>query len=347
MLSEADIQQFRRDLLAWFDGSQRDLPWRRTRDPYSIWISEIMLQQTRVTAVLPFYERFLGRFPDFRRLAAAPESELLACWAGLGYYHRARNLQKAAIRMRELDGFPDTYDEIRKLPGTGDYTAAAVASIAFDLPRAAVDGNVLRVASRIFDDGTSTSTASGRKHFRALATLLLDTSRPGAFNQAMMELGATVCLPRKPQCLICPVEQFCEACRNGTQEQRPVRAAGIKSVEEDRVVFWIAEAGKILAWQRPPQSKLMAGFWELPERAQLPSASVGRTLGMFQHGITFHSYRFEVQEAAAPADLGPCEWVSIDALASMPLSTVMRKAKRIADRTRKPVATARSSTASV
>ena len=344
---ETDLQQLRCDLLTWFDASQRDLPWRRTRDPYAILVSEIMLQQTRVAAVLPFYGRFLSRFPDFLKLAEAPESELLACWAGLGYYHRARNLQRAAMHMRERGAFPDTYVEIRKLPGVGDYTAAAVASIAFDLPHAALDGNVLRVVSRVFDDAIETDTAAGRKHFGALAALLLDTSRPGAFNQAMMELGATVCFPKKPQCLVCPIVERCEARRKGTQELRPVKAAAVKNIEEDRVVFWIVEAGKVLAWQRPPQSKLMAGFWELPERTQIPAASVGRTLGAFRHGITFHSYRFEVRAAAAPLDLGPCEWVSMDELSSLPLSTVMRKAKRLADRGRKPAGTLRSVTASV
>jgi A/G-specific adenine glycosylase len=347
MLLESDIRQLRRDLLTWFDAHQRDLPWRRTRDPYAIWVSEIMLQQTRVAAVLPFYARFLSRFPDFLKLADASESELLAHWAGLGYYHRARNMQKAAIRMRDHGAFPNTYVEIRKLPGIGEYTAAAVASIAFDLPHAAVDGNALRVVSRIFDDGRATDATAGRKHFGALAARLLDTSRLGAFNQAMMELGATVCFPKKPQCLVCPIGQCCEARREGTQELRPVKAAAVKNVEDERVVFWIAEAGKVLAWQRPPQSKLMAGFWELPERPQLPAASVGRTLGAFRHGITFHSYRFEVREAAPPSNLGPCEWVSMDALSSLPLSTVMRKAKRVADRGQKPGATLRSVTASV
>lgn len=347
MALETDIRQLRCDLLTWFDANQRDLPWRRTRDPYAIWISEIMLQQTRVAAVLPFYARFLSRFPNFLKLAEASESDLLACWAGLGYYHRARNLRKAAMHMRERSGFPDSYLEIRKLPGIGDYTAAAVASIAFDLPHAAVDGNVLRVVSRIFDDAVETDTAAGRKHFGALAARLLDTSQPGAFNQAMMELGATVCFPKKPQCLVCPVGQHCAARRMGTQEQRPVKGAAVKNIEEERVVFWIAETGKVLAWRRPPHAKLMAGFWELPERTQLPAVSVGRTLGAFRHGITFHRYRFEVHEAAAPLDLGPCEWVSMDTLSSLPLSTVMRKAKRVADRGRQLDGTLRSVTASV
>lgn len=347
MLSEEEIRQLRRDLLDWFDKHRRDLPWRRTRDPYAIWVSEIMLQQTRVAAVVPFYERFLNRFPTFESLSEASESDLLACWAGLGYYYRARNLQKAAIQMRERGAFPATYDELLAMPGIGEYTAAAVASIAFDLPRAAVDGNVLRVASRIFDDPADTGSAAGRKHLSTLADKLFDRSRPGAFNQAMMELGATVCLPKKPQCLICAVAQVCASRKSGTQEQRPVKMTGVRNVQEERMVFWIAEAGRVLAWRRPVQSKLMPGFWELPERTELPAASVGRRLGAFRHGITFHSYRFEVHEAAAPRDVGPCEWVAMDALATMPVSTVFRKARRVAEASRKEKATARSSTASV
>ncbi len=347
MPSEEEIQQLRRDLLDWFDKYQRDLPWRRTRDPYAIWISEVMLQQTRVAAASPFYERFLNRFPNYQALAGASESELLACWAGLGYYYRARNLQKAAIQIRERGAFPRTYDEIRTLPGIGGYTAAAVASIAFDLPHPAVDGNVLRVASRVFDDGTDVGSAAGRRHFGVLADRMLDRSRPGAFNQAMMELGATVCLPRKPQCLVCAIAQVCASRRSGRQEERPVKTTGVKSAQEERVVFWIAEAGRVLAWRRPAESRLMPGFWELPERAELPAASVGRRLGAFRHGITFHNYRFEVHEAVAPCDIGPCEWVAMDALATMPVSTVMKKAKRVADKSRKQNATPRSTTASV
>jgi A/G-specific adenine glycosylase len=346
-LSDGQIEQFRQDLLAWFDTHQRDLPWRRTRDPYAIWISEIMLQQTRVNAVLPYYERFLARFPNFEALADAPEVDLLACWAGLGYYHRARNLQRAALQMRDSGAFPNTYSEIRALPGIGDYTAAAVASIAFDLEHAAVDGNVLRVISRIFDDRANIGAPAGRKHFGKLAGKILDRSRPGTFNQAMMELGATVCLPRKPQCLICPVAQICASRKNGSQDQRPVRMAAVKTVDEERVVFWIAEAGRLLLWQRPASSRLMPGFWELPESTELPAARVGRSLGAFRHGITFHNYRFDVREAAAPKNIGPCKWVAMDVLGTMPVSTVTKKAKRVVEKRERRDATPRSSTASV
>jgi A/G-specific adenine glycosylase len=324
-----EIEAFRRDLLSWYAKQKRDLPWRRTRDPYAIWISEIMLQQTRVAAVIPYYERFLERFPNFNVLAEAPESEPLAQWAGLGYYHRARNLQKAAQAIRAAGRFPETYVEIRALPGIGDYTAAAIASISFNLPHAVLDGNVFRVLSRVFDDDTNIASGTARKHFSELADSLLDRKRPGAFNQSMMELGATVCLPNNPQCLLCPVSGFCMARRNGRQDVLPVKIVPQKSVQETRILFWIEDEGNLLAWQRPMISRFMPGFWELPEREQLPQACAGAQIGSFRHGITFHNYRFEIVQAAVPAQLGPCEWVSLDALESMPVSTVLRKAKHV------------------
>src|SRR6266516_234894 len=189
----ADEREFRKALLSWYAGAKRVLPWRETRDPYRIWISEVMLQQTRVAAVIPYYERFLARFPDLATLAAAPEQELLAAWGGLGYYSRARNLQRAAQQMRGR--FPSDYESIRALVGVGDYTAAAVASIAFGLPYAVVDGNVLRVLSRVTNDASDIGSLKTKKRMQALADTLLAQSDPGLYNQALMELGATVCLP--------------------------------------------------------------------------------------------------------------------------------------------------------
>jgi A/G-specific adenine glycosylase len=322
---------FRERLLTWFSSHRRDLPWRRTRDPYRIWVSEIMLQQTRVAAAIPYFERFLTRFPDIAALAEAPEADLLAAWAGLGYYYRARNLQKAARLMQAAGGFPASYDAIRQLPGVGDYTAAAVASIAFDLPHAAVDGNVLRVVSRIFDDPENIASTAGRKHFAILAETLLDHTQAGAFNQAMMELGATVCLPRNPQCLLCPVAECCGARANGSQDELPVKLVNVQNVEEERAVFWIAEGDRLLVWQRPAESRLMPGFWELPEAMHLPLATPGRKLGSFRHSITFHSYRFEVLEAAAPSATAECRWMALSELERAPVSTIFRKAKRLAE----------------
>src|SRR5690242_20476914 len=329
-----EINQFRADLLRWFAAHQRALPWRETRDPYRIWVSEIMLQQTRVAAVIPYYRRFLERFPDFHALARAPEPELLAHWAGLGYYYRARNLQQAARHMAECGSFPPTYDEIRALPGVGDYTAAAVAGIAYDLPQAAVDGNVLRVLSRVLEERTNIASGVGRRRFAALAQAMLDTNQPGAFNQAMMELGATICLPKNPHCLLCPVAKLCRARAKGIENELPVKAVRTATVSEHRTVFWIEEDDKLLLWQRPPSERLMPGFWELPEAIHLPDTAPGVKLGSFRHGITFHSYFFEVREARAPEDIGACRWVALNRLASIPVSTILKKAQRNARRAR-------------
>ncbi len=336
MLSDPEIKEFRNQLLAWFHTHKRDLPWRRTRDPYAIWISEIMLQQTRVAAVIPYYERFLERFPDFNALADAPEPELLSYWAGLGYYYRARNMKLAASLMRDAGHFPTTHEGIRQLPGVGDYTAAAIASISFDLPHAAVDGNVFRVLSRIFDDSTDIAGSGARRHFSLLAHGVLDAQQPGAFNQAMMELGATLCLPKNPQCLLCPVSSVCEARRKGREKDLPVKIAAQRSAREERVLFWIERSGKVLAWQRPPESRLMPGFWELPERDQLPEAATGRKLGSFRHGITFHTYLFDVVEAPIPSDVGRCEWMAIEELPAIAASTILKKASRLAAKFRGP-----------
>ncbi|MBV9678844.1 MAG: A/G-specific adenine glycosylase [Acidobacteriaceae bacterium] len=326
MLSRQEIQKFQNSLLRWYSVHQRDLPWRRTRDPYAIWISEIMLQQTRVAAVIPYYERFLQKFPDFRALAAAPEQELLAYWAGLGYYYRARHMQKAAQKIAGKGAFPNSYDEIRSLPGIGEYTAAAVASIGFNLPHAVVDGNVYRVLSRIFNDSTNIASSRARKHFASLAETVLDRRQPGTYNQALMELGATVCLPKKPQCLLCPVASVCRARAQGTQDTLPVKIKPQKSVGEERTLFLVEQGDSILLWQRPADSRLMPGFWELPERAHLPEAVPCRLVGSFRHGITFHDYRFELREATVDGDVGDCRWVAKTELPCLPLSTIVRKA---------------------
>lgn len=346
MLSSTELKRLRRDLLDWFVVDRRDLPWRRTRDPYAIWISEIMLQQTRVSAVIPYYERFLARFPSFHALAEAPESELLTAWAGLGYYYRARNLQKAARLMCDAGSFPATYEGIRLLPGVGDYTAAAVASIGFNLPHAVLDGNAFRVLSRLFDDATNIASGSGRKHFAALAQRLLDPEQPGSFNQAVMELGATICLPTNPQCLLCPVSSLCEGRQNGHQSELPVKIIEHKSVREKRAVFWIESEDKLLAWQRPLTSRLMPGFWELPEDMQFQDIVRGRQLGSFRHGITFHNYEFELYEANAPGDLGPCQWIPFNELEDLPVSTILRKAKRVVERSQNSPETTRRGTTS-
>ncbi|MGI9074492.1 MAG: A/G-specific adenine glycosylase [Bryobacteraceae bacterium] len=334
MFRSDEIDRFRTQLLAWFGRHRRDLPWRRTSDPYAIWVSEIMLQQTRVATAISYYERFLTRFPDFQSLADASESDLLAQWAGLGYYYRARNLQKAARLMRDAGGFPATIEHLRGLPGIGDYTAAAVASISFNLPHAVLDGNVFRVLSRVVDDPTDIASSTARKHFSAAANRLLDRDQPGAFNQAMMELGATICLPKNPQCLICPVLDLCQARHRGRENDLPVKRKRQESAQEQRILFWIERDGKLLVWQRPSTSRLMPGFWELPEWAQLPRVTAGRKLGSFRHTITFHKYLFEVLEVETDTlePSGECQWMPIRELDSRPISTILRKARRVVEK---------------
>jgi A/G-specific adenine glycosylase len=223
MFTHSEVQVFRKQLLAWFRQFQRDLPWRRTKDPYHIWISEIMLQQTRVAAVIPYYERFLARFPDMRALAEAPQEDVLRLWSGLGYYSRARNLQKAAQQIVALHGgeFPNEEKAAMALSGIGPYTGAAILSIAFGAKHAVLDGNVARVLARL---GAIRGVLRESQRWQSLQTTaqeLLDPKVPGDWNQAMMELGAMVCTPRAPQCLLCPVAKFCRARQSGDPESFP------------------------------------------------------------------------------------------------------------------------------
>ncbi len=222
-LSGSALAKFRKQLLAWFARHKRDLPWRRTRNPYHIWLSEIMLQQTRVAAVVPYYQRFLQRFPDVQTLARAPEQEVLRLWAGLGYYSRARNLQKAARQIAAEHGgqFPRTREEALALAGIGNYTAAAILSIAYGEKLAVLDGNVARVLARLGAIRGDLRKAGRWSNLQKAAGALLDPATPGDWNQAMMELGATVCTPRAPRCLLCPVGEFCEGRKLGLAEALP------------------------------------------------------------------------------------------------------------------------------
>jgi A/G-specific adenine glycosylase len=285
-----------------------------------------MLQQTRVAAVLPYYERFLERFPDVGSLAAAPESNLLAAWSGLGYYSRARNLQKAARSIMEQGAFPASYVGIRALAGVGDYTAAAIASIAFGLPHAVVDGNVLRVLARLSNDGGDIGSSSVKARLTALANELLDVSAPGEHNQAVMELGATVCLPKRPQCLLCPVAGFCEARTQDRAAQLPIKLRRSEPVFIEKSLLKIERGTSVLMWQRPAESVRMPGFWELPESTQLPRARVIETIGKFRHTITHHNFRFTVLRAEIRRLNKGFEWIEGSSMDSLPVSTITRKA---------------------
>ena len=274
-------------LLTWYDIHKRVLPWRGIRDPYRIWVSEIMLQQTRVQAVLEYYARFMAELPDVYALAAAGEERLFKLWEGLGYYSRARNLHRAAqVLVNDCGGeFPHTREELLRLPGVGDYTASAIVSIAFGEPEPAVDGNLLRVAARVGGIAEDIMDARVRKRFRAMLTESIDCERPGEWNQAMMDLGATVCLPNgAPLCEKCPARAFCAAYQNGMTDVLPVRAAKKPRRVEERTVFLLVRDGR-LALRKRPAKGLLAGLWELPNvPGNLDEAGAAITLA--QWGLT-------------------------------------------------------------
>jgi A/G-specific adenine glycosylase len=317
-------------LISWYRSGHRDLPWRRTTDPYHIWVSEIMLQQTRAQAVIPYYERFLARFPSVEALAAAREEDVLAVWSGLGYYSRARNLRRAAQAIVDRGGFPRDYEGLWALPGIGDYTAAAIASIAFARPHAVLDGNVLRVVARVANDASDISSARTRERFRAVAQSWLDRRQPGIFNQALMELGATVCLPKNPLCLLCPLAARCSAQAAGTAAELPVKLRATVPVRIEGVLLVVRKGEQVLLRRRDADASRMAGFWDLPVPDDLPSARVGDSLGRIRHTITHHHYTFDVRVATARAPADPFRWFSVKQFCNIPLSTTARKALKLA-----------------
>lgn len=272
-----DVQQplndFTPALLKWFDAYGRELPWRQTRDPYAVWLSEIILQQTRVEQGLPYWERFMQRWPTAEALARASEDEVLRQWQGLGYYSRARNLHFAAGQIVEMGGFPQTIEGIRSLKGVGDYTAAAIGSIAFDLPVAVVDGNVYRVLARHFGIDTPINTTEGKKEFTALAQSLLPPKEASRFNQAMMDFGATQCTPQSPRCLLCPLQDGCVALREGRVGQLPVKLKTLK-VKERRLTYIYIRCQGQTAIRRRPAGDIWQGLYEPWLTDNVPSGAV-------------------------------------------------------------------------
>jgi A/G-specific adenine glycosylase len=319
-----------RRLLEWYARTRRDLPWRRTRDPWRVLVSEVMLQQTRVAAVIPYYERFLERFPTPASLAAAPEEELLALWSGLGYYGRARNLKRAAEAIAARGGYPQTAEEWRALPGVGEYTAAAVASICFHEPRAVLDGNVIRVMARLSLEHGDVSSAAVRLRLKELAQKMLDPRRPGDFNQALMELGATVCLPRRPKCLLCPLSGHCRARAEGLAGQLPVRARRQETVKVELDLALIVHRGRVLLRRRADGEGRLAGFWELPEAGAVAEAGARELAGTFRHSITRHAYTVRVWRLRAGRAAAGTQWMPLEALDCLPLSSMTRKALDVA-----------------
>ncbi len=344
--AELREQMFRGQLLAWYDAHARDLPWRQSHDPYRVWLSEIMLQQTRVAAVIAHYHEFLRRFPTIGKLARAREASVLAAWSGLGYYRRARMLHVAAkVVVRDRGGkFPETAEGLRELPGVGRYTAAATASIAFGETVAVVDGNVERVLQRF----------SGRhlagEEFWLAAEALLDQHRPGDFNQAMMELGATVCTPRAPACLTCPVVELC-----ATRGELEGSAKTSRQKKKELHYALAYRDGAVFLVQRARDARLMAGMWELPEvneggpGAKAQSNGAGRIAALkalhhptaktgdrtdacltLRHSITVTDYTVRVWRVAAVEQDGG-EWVAVDRLPRVALTGLARKILRKAE----------------
>lgn len=264
-----DTKRITELLLTWYATHFRALPWRIDATPYHVWISEIMLQQTRIEAVIPYYHRFITALPDVQTLAEVNTESLLKLWEGLGYYSRARNLQKAAQKMveRYAGALPADYDALRSLPGIGDYTAGAIASIAFSIPAPAVDGNVMRVLARLTGDHTDVLSTKGKKNFTDLAWQLIPEQQPGRFNQALMELGETICLPAgTPHCSQCPLNELCVAYRDGLTQQLPVRIKKTKRrIEKHAVAVVVAQTTPpaVLLHKRA-DSGLLAGMWEFP-----------------------------------------------------------------------------------
>ena len=309
---------FRRLLLAWYDAHARDLPWRKDRDPYRVWVSEIMLQQTRVAAVIEHYHAFLRRFPTVEKLAAARESSVLATWSGLGYYRRARMMHAAAkVIVRDLGrDFPATAEALRALPGIGRYTSAAIASIAFGEPVAVVDGNVERVLHRF-----SGKRVAPEQVWKT-AEVLLDRERPGDFNQAMMELGATVCTPQTPVCRMCPIFRLC-ATRGALQSVAKAAKQQKRNIHyaldcRHRAVYLV---------QRPRNARLMAGMWELPEVRASRSRAAEFVL---RHSITVTDYTVLVWRSKVLAG-SPGKWVRLEKLSSLALTGLARKILRKAE----------------
>lgn len=334
-------------LLAWYDRHRRELPWRASGDPYRIWVSEVMLQQTRVETVLPYFERFLERFPSVEELAAAAVDELLALWSGLGYYRRGRQMHAAARRIVARGGFPETVDGLKELPGIGDYTAAAVASMAFGVVVPVLDGNVERVLCRLEAVDEEPRRREVRRRLLAAAAGLLDPDRPGDSNQAMMELGAVICTPRRPKCLLCPLAATCRGRAAGSPERYPPPRRRRRPERLRRLVALVEEGGRMLLFRRPDGSELLAGTWELPW-VELPAAGevtaasadlaaryggrwrLGPRLAGVRHGITYRDiavevYRCRLEGGDLVAEGPAAGWFAGGELSTLPLSSLVTK----------------------
>ncbi|CAN0653538.1 Adenine DNA glycosylase [Nitratireductor aquimarinus] len=347
--AQASSTDFSRPLLAWYDRHHRHLPWRTPPhetlvgvlpDPYRVWLSEIMLQQTTVGAVKSYFEAFVEAWPTVEALAAAETDDVMKAWAGLGYYSRARNLKKCAETVAAEHGgrFPDTETGLKALPGIGDYTAAAVSAIAFNQPAAVVDGNIERVITRLFS--IETPLPQAKPEIRARVAAALPHDRPGDFAQAMMDLGATICTPRKPACVLCPITEGCTARREGTAERFPVKAPKTEKPVRKGAAFVAMRADRaVLLRQRPPQG-LLGGMTEVPgsqwtarqdgvaDITAAPFPADWQAAGAIRHVFTHFALELSVFRAELPqnAPAGDGWWSAPDALPGEALPTVMKKA---------------------
>ncbi|MEI9927916.1 MAG: A/G-specific adenine glycosylase [Sphingomonas sp.] len=335
-------------MLDWYDANARDLPWRArpgtaAPEPYRVWLSEVMLQQTQVASATPYFERFTARWPDFASLAAAEDAELMAAWAGLGYYARARNLLACARQVAALGALPDTEEGLRALPGIGGYTAAAIAAIAFGRRAVVVDGNVERVVARLF--ALAAPLPGARPRIRALADSITPAARAGDFAQAMMDLGSTICTARAPRCRLCPLRPDCAGFASGAPEAFPVKAAKAAKPQRYGTMFWAERDGRVLLVRRPAKGllggmrALPTGVWgdSPPRLAGAPLAAEWRMLDATV-GHVFTHFRLECALAAATiaAHSGAAEgeWWPIADLESAGLPTVFAKAARTIGRAR-------------
>jgi A/G-specific adenine glycosylase len=350
------LSPFSRRLLDWYARTARDLPWREHPHPYAVWVSEIMLQQTRVETVIPYFLRWMDRFPNLEALASASQQEVLAAWEGLGYYSRARNLHRAAQRIvSDYDGkIPEDVEQLRRLPGIGAYTAGAIASMAFGLDEAALDGNIRRVLSRVFDVQTPANSPAGQQELWELARQHLPEGQAGDYNQALMDLGAGICTPRRPDCPRCPAADLCLARLLGVQEERPVVPARIPIPHYVVTAAVLEQDGKVLIAQRPEQG-LLGGLWEFPggkleDGEDLPDClereiqeelgvriQVREPLGVYEHAyshfrVTLHAFRCQVDpnETGAPQPIQPqaLAWVTSEDLPDYPMGKIDRQISR-------------------
>ncbi len=329
-------------LLRWYASRQRDLPWRTRPEPYAVWVAEIMAQQTRLESMLPYYQRWMARFPTLRSLAEAEQQEVLNLWEGLGYYSRARNLHRAAqVVIEQYDGqLPCRVEDLQGLPGIGAYTAGAIASLAFGLDAPAVDGNAIRVLARVFDVDLPAGSGAAQKRFWQLAAQHLPPGRAAEYNQALMDLGASLCSPRRPQCDLCPLAAICLARQQGLQAQRPVRAARVPTPLRRMAAAVLRRDEHVLVARRP-QAGLLGGLWEFPNlelqegqpaeaqlRAALGLRSKGRLLGEFTHAYSHFKVELLALSYAvpqAPAGLDPdAVWVSLADLRDLPMGKLDR-----------------------